>query len=143
VRQLLWTVKASTAEGSKLLSAIAALLGTAGANSRVDQAGWCVEADVPLQAIVNMPEQQQKGPQQQQQQQAATQAEPTRPPPAKRLKAVGAPSVQVRLRLQQERRDRWTVQASIANSCGEVEARCFMRAMGELKLDLGLMWPVE
>lgn len=147
VRQLLWTLKASSADGSKVLSAIAALLGSAGADSRVDQAGWYVEAGVPLQATASVPGEQQhsESPQQQQQQegQGAQAAGAMGPPPAKRLKTASAATVQVRLRLQQERRDRWTVQASIANSCGEVEARCFMRAMGELKQDLGLMWPVE
>jgi hypothetical protein len=49
----------------------------------------------------------------------------------------------VRLKFVQEQSRKFTVTATIANTCGELEARLFMGTMAKLKDDLSLMWNID
>jgi hypothetical protein len=131
VRMTSFELVAQPAEGRRMLQAVAALLGRAGASCRVDANSWTVHAALPLQAAAA----------------ASDSAEPA----AKRAKAGGEGAggggadggLGVRVLLSQQARGSFTVAASIPNDSGDLAARRFTDVMHELKEDMGMMWQLK
>ena len=136
VRSTSFALAAAPAEGRRILSAAAALLGRAGAaDCRVDAGAWTVRAELPLQPPV-----------------AAPAPVPGEPPAKKRVRiddgsgnggngGGSGGTVGVRLLVSQQHRGVFTVAASIANDSSELAARAFTDAVHSLREDLELMWP--
>ena len=158
VRRMVWGVAAPVAEGQKLMSATAALLGSYGATCKVIGAAWMVEASlgfgaqgagtgVPKPSAAAAAAGRGGG-------DGAAGAEGEEggsggPRPSKKARVDGSgvgagdAGVMVRLKFVQEQSRNFTVAATIANTCGELEARLFMGTMIKLKEDLALMWDIN